>query len=232
MLDGNIGINRQDQTVTGPDYGENIGLDVFGIPGSNGPNERASGIPAFWIPTSPWPTTNGGTNYDLGTTANWMPLFRKERSYTIGSALTWVKGRHQVRTGIDIVRHELNHFQAEFGSFGGVRGGFDFGGRPPALPATSPRSGTSWPAFVLGLADIRQKDVQDIEMTGREWQYRPVRQRSLEREREADVEPRPPLRAVPAHARARTAASSGSTTPPTTCSWAAAATRRRTWAST
>ena len=87
-----------------------------------------------------------------------MPLFRKERSYTFSSALTWVSGRHQVRTGVDVVRHELNHIQAEFGGFGGVRGGFQFDGlvtgdarlhpaglerarRLPARPAHRPPEG-------------------------------------------------------------------------------------------
>ena len=83
-----------------------------------------------------------------------MPLFRKERSYTFSSALTWVKGRHQVRTGVDVVRHELNHIQAEFGSFGGVRGGFQFSGLITGAPrATSRRSGTSSAAFAPRPAD-------------------------------------------------------------------------------
>jgi hypothetical protein len=170
VLDGNVGMNRQDQSVTGPDFGQNLGLDVFGIPGTNG-NSRSSGLPAFEIPSSPWPTPNGATIYDLGTTPNWMPLFRHERSYTVSSALTWVKGRHQVRTGFDIVRHELNHFQAEFGSFGGVRGGFRFGGNVTGASGYNSQIWNELGAMVLGLADLRQKDVQEIEMTGREMQY-------------------------------------------------------------
>ena len=93
VLDGNFGINRQDQHVTGPDYGENLGTDVLGIPGTNGSSSATAACPHFDIDS----TT---TQYDLGTTPNWMPLFRHERSYTFGSALTWVKGRHQVRTGL------------------------------------------------------------------------------------------------------------------------------------
>ena len=40
VLDGNFGMNRQDQQVTGPDFGQNLGLDL-GIPGTNGTDERA-----------------------------------------------------------------------------------------------------------------------------------------------------------------------------------------------
>jgi hypothetical protein len=168
VLDGSFGINRQDQSVIGPDYGTNLGLDFFGIPGTNG-NSRSSGMPAFNINLDPFA---GQINaYDLGSTPNWMPLFRHERSYTFTQALTWVKGRHQIRTGIDIVKHELNHFQAEFGSFGGVRGGFRLNGTVTGAPGYNATIYNELAAFTLGLTDLRQKDVQEIEMTGREWQH-------------------------------------------------------------
>jgi hypothetical protein len=169
VLDGNIGMNRQDQQVTGPDFGQNIGLEVLGIPGTNGLNERASGLPAFDIPTAPWASAT--PIYDIGTTPNWMPLFRRERSYTFSSALTWITGNHQVRTGVDVVRHEMNHLQAEFGGFGGVRGGFSFQGAVTGTPGYIPQVWNELGAFALGLPSVRQKDVQDIEMSGREWQH-------------------------------------------------------------
>jgi hypothetical protein len=168
VLDGNFGLNRQDQHVTGPDYGQNLGSEVLGIPGTNGPSERYSGLPAF----------------DISSTGRLRPrhhpeldaLFRHERSYTFGSALTWVKGRHQLRGGLDIVRHELNHYQAEFGSFGGLRGGFQFFNTGTGNSATGaagyvPQVWNGLAGFVLGQGILRQKDVQEIEMTGREWQY-------------------------------------------------------------
>ena len=40
LLDGNFGSNRQDQTVQASDFGTNFGTDVFGIPGTNGPDIR------------------------------------------------------------------------------------------------------------------------------------------------------------------------------------------------
>jgi len=170
VLDGNIGMNRQDQSVTGPDFGKNIGSDVLHIPGTNGLEDRQSGLPHFDIPTAAfYPNTNN--DYDIGTTPNWMPLFRHERSYTFSSALTWLKGRHQFRGGFDLVRHELNHFQAEFGSFGGVRGGFQFGGLTTATSGYIPQVWNELAGLVLGQETVRQKDVQEIQMTGREMQY-------------------------------------------------------------
>jgi hypothetical protein len=159
VLDGNFGVNRMDQTVTGPDYGQNIGAEVLRIAGTNGPTIRQSGLPFF------------DSNYDIGTTPNWMPLFRNDRTYTFSSALTWVPGRHQIRTGLDIVHHQLNHYQAEFGGFGGVRGGIQFGSSVTAAPGYVPLGWNEFAAFMLGLPSRVQKDVQEIDMSGREWQY-------------------------------------------------------------
>ena len=55
VLDGNFGINRMEQTVTGPDYGNNVGTDRYGIPGTNGGNVRASGMPFFDTTAAPRP---------------------------------------------------------------------------------------------------------------------------------------------------------------------------------
>jgi len=159
VLDGNIGMNRQDQEVTGPDYGQNIGLETLRIPGTNGSDITASGLPYF------------DSNYDIGTTPDWMPLFRHDSSYTLSSALTWVTGRHQVRTGLDVVHHRLNHIQAEFGSFGGVRGGLQFASAVTGAPGYIPIGWNQFAAFLLGQPSRVQKDVQAEEMTGREWQY-------------------------------------------------------------
>jgi len=157
LLDGNFGANIQNQEVTGPDYGQNIGLEVLGIPGTNGPDIRQSGMPFF---------ANG---YAIGTTPSWMPLFRKERSYTFSSGLTKVLPRHELRVGVDVVRHELNHIQAEFGPYG-VRGGFSFSGNVTGAPGYVALGWNSYAAFLMGLPSFFSKDVQTEEMTGREWQ--------------------------------------------------------------
>ncbi len=158
VLDGNFGANIQNQQVTGPDFGSNLGLDL-GIRGVNDPNDiRASGLPNF---------QNG---YGIGTTPGWMPLFRKERSYTFSSALTKAFGsKHDLRFGVDIVRHALNHRQAEFGDYG-LRGGLSFSGLTTGTPGYTPLLWNQFAGFLLGLPSFLSKDVQTEEMTGREWQ--------------------------------------------------------------
>jgi hypothetical protein len=165
VLDGNFGLNRMEQQVTGPDYGTFAGTDRYGIPGTNGPSERYSGLP--YIEAGPAGTAN---NYAFGTTPNWMPLFRTEQSFTFSSALTKVMTKHELRFGVDVVKHELNHLQAEFGSIGGVRGGMQFGQFVTAAPGYVPQQWNGFGAFMLGLQSLHRKDVQEIEMTAREWQ--------------------------------------------------------------
>ena len=166
LLDGNFGYNRQDQTVTGPDYGKNYGLDL-GIPGTNDPKDiRASGMPYI------------GNGYDIGGTPSWMPLFRKEINYSFSSALTKVFAKHEMRVGFDLVKLELNHRQAEFGDYG-LRGGLSFAGSITGAKSPDPNNSTiqytprAWnqfAAFLLGRASFFSKDVQTEDMTGREWQ--------------------------------------------------------------
>ena len=155
VLDGNIGINRQDQTVTGPDYGTNYGLNA-GIPGTNGPTERESGIPRI------------EAGYVFGTTPGWMPLFRKESNYTFTTSLTKVLPKHELRFGIDVVKLELDHWQPEFGY--AIRGRLDFGGLGTATPGYTALQWNNFATYMLGLQTYHAKDVQEINMSGREWQ--------------------------------------------------------------
>ncbi len=154
VLDGNLGIEQMNQTVTGPDYGTNYGLDL-GIPGVNGSSERYTGLPYF------------GNGYAIGLTPSWMPLFRHERSWTFTTALTKVLPKHELRMGVDFVRHELNHYQAEFGAYG-LKGGFVFGGNVTGASGYTALGWNQFADFLLGLPSTYSKDQQEIQMTGRE----------------------------------------------------------------
>jgi hypothetical protein len=177
LLDGNFGVYRMDQVVTGADFGTNYGLDL-GIRGVNDLNDiRASGLPTF---------DNG---YVIGSTPNWMPLDRKERNYSFSSALTKIFSKHELRVGVDIVKLELNHLQAEFGTYG-LKGGFAYSGNatglgrtqaqidacntnppgPDCVPQYTALAWNQFAAFLLDRPTTFAKDVQAEPMTGREWQ--------------------------------------------------------------
>lgn len=157
LLDGNFGYYRMNQTVTGPDFGKNLGIDL-GIPGVNDPKDiRASGLPTF------------ASQYSIGTTPNWMPLFRTEINYSFSSAITKVFAKHELRAGFDLVKLELNHRQAEFGDYG-LKGGFSFGGQVTGASNYVSPGWNSFADFLLGRPNFFSKDVQAEDMSGREWQ--------------------------------------------------------------
>lgn len=157
LLDGNFGYYRMNQTVTGPDFGKNLGIDL-GIPGVNDPKDiRASGLPTF---------ANG---YDIGTTPSWMPLFRTEVNWSFSSAITKVFAKHELRAGFDLVKLELNHRQAEFGPYG-LKGGFRFDGLVTGAAGYVTQGWNRFADFLLARPNFFSKDVQTEDMSGREWQ--------------------------------------------------------------
>ena len=70
------------------------------------PGLRQSGFPNIAI--------SGYTGFGV---PNWMPVTRVEESYTHSDNLTWTKGAHELRFGFDLVRHHLNHWQPEIGTW-------------------------------------------------------------------------------------------------------------------
>jgi hypothetical protein len=159
VLDANAGMSRQNQDLFPPDYGTNYGLEA-GIPGVNNPNDiRESGLPYM------------GATYTVGNgTASWLPLFRKETSYSGSIGVTKVFAKHEMRVGVDFVRLELNHRQAEWGSYG-LKGGFGFSDNTTgAVGYTSP-GWNSWAAYLMGLAQSYSEDTQTADMSGRENQF-------------------------------------------------------------
>jgi hypothetical protein len=168
LLDGNFAITNRSQQVLGPDYGTNTGLDVLGIPGTNGTDIRQSGFPQFIM-----------DGYEqLGNANTWTPMFRDERSYTGTTNVNKIMGRHDLRFGVDIVRHELNHWQPEIGV--GPRGAFRFTGNETVfvrqlpdgrLVGDSPNQFNRFAAFLLGTPRSVEKSLQYELMTTREWQY-------------------------------------------------------------
>nr|WP_321475463.1 TonB-dependent receptor [uncultured Paludibaculum sp.] len=161
VIDGTFGYTRLDQDSTMPGYGTNVGLDTLGIPGTNGSDIRQSGWPSFAFST-------GYTT--IGTTAASQPSFRHDSSYSGTTNVSWVRGGHNLRFGVDIVRHAMNHWQPEVGS--GPRGGFTFNAGTTALNGgASPNLYNAYASFLLGLPYSEGKSVQNLLMTTREWQY-------------------------------------------------------------
>jgi hypothetical protein len=141
LFDANFGGTLMHHDTTGPDYGKNIGLDVLKIPGTNGTDPRQSGFPIFNI--------SGYTS--LGNTNNWSPVERNDRLYTYAANLNWLRGAHSFRFGIDILQHQMNHWQPELGSWS-PRGGFSFVNGVTALNGGAAANNfNAYASFLLGL---------------------------------------------------------------------------------
>jgi len=161
VVDGNVGFTRMSEYGQTPDFGNNIGSDVLGIPGTNnGSDLRSSGIPFFSV-----------TGFaDLGNPEGWNPAFRNDWSFTSSHNVRWSHGKHQVSAGTDIVHHHLNHWQPELGS--GPRGEFDFSGSTTALNGGAPPNlFNAFAQFELGLFNGTGKSDQFIKATAKEWQF-------------------------------------------------------------
>ena len=158
VLDASVGMNKQNQHGNHSDFGTNFGSDTFGLPGTNGPDPRQSGLPSFQV----------GLN-TLGNNDTWTPFERHETSYTVTSNLTRLMGAHEIRGGFDFIRYQLNHWQPELGA--GPRGDFAFSGNITGQPGYTANNWNNYAAFLLGLDSTVSKSIQFEEMSGRENQY-------------------------------------------------------------
>lgn len=170
VVDGTLGWTRFGQNVQSPDLGTNFGSQTLGLPGTNGPDKRESGMPAF----------NFSDYSSYGNTEGWNPLFRNDQSFTFNTNASWMKGNHEIRFGFDFLHHLMNHWQPELGE--GPRGAFTFDPgvtalNPAALASTvgfqggTPSFENSWNSmagFLLGTATGSGKSSQFIKMDSKE----------------------------------------------------------------
>lgn len=151
IIDANFGYGRQTQDLSDFDYGQNIGLDVLKIPGTNGPDIFQSGFPGFQI--------SGYENIGLAGSSN--PAFWRDNQFQYNANAGWNRGGHNIRFGLDLSRQHMNHRQAEYSGSLGPRGGFVFEGGPTALSGgPSPNQFNSFAAFMLGLPTRIGKSLQ------------------------------------------------------------------------
>jgi hypothetical protein len=159
ILDSTISWTRHGNASRAPDFGTNIGLDVLGIPGTNGPDPRQSGFPMFAI-----------TGYtSLGNNNGWQPNYYGDTTYTMEQNFSLVKGSHNVRFGFQGLRHWMNHWQPEIG--GGPRGRFNFEQGVTGLNGgPSLTQFNAYAAFLLGLPALAQKSLQYEKMSAFNYQ--------------------------------------------------------------
>jgi Carboxypeptidase regulatory-like domain len=134
VLDGNVGYTRQRLGAEGFDIVSNFGLQTLQIPGTNGPDRLQGGVPSFQIGA-------GWTNIGNDNTGN--PFLFRDNQYVGAANLSWLKGAHGFRFGVDYLNAQLNHFQPQGGAFQTVRGTFGFSGNATALQRCNAISGVA-----------------------------------------------------------------------------------------
>ncbi len=147
VADAHFGYVRMYTDVAHSDIGQNKGMDLFGIPGLNGPRAFEGGMPVF----------DFNTFQDIGITELYMPYTRDDDQYQTVVNVNWMKGKHNVRAGTDIYFQALNHVQPELsgGDNFGARGGFRYGGGPTQTSGgPSGNMYNAWGSFLLGLPDL------------------------------------------------------------------------------
>lgn len=149
LLDGNIGYLRQGMSAQNTDIGTDWGTSYFNIPGTNGTCSLCGGMPGFFF----------STISSMGNQANSNPFQFRDNTYTTAVNLSYTRGKHSTRYGMEFDRFSINHFQPQ--NTYGPRGGLQFTGGLTSLtggPAATVFN--SWADFLLGLPNQVQKDTQ------------------------------------------------------------------------
>ncbi len=156
LLDWNFGFTRQRLGSTF-DLSSPKGLNDFGIPGTNnagapGDPSLYYGLPGFVFPTGAVPPGNSGnTGANLGNAQPANPFLFRDQQYVTGANVSWNRGKHSFRGGVEWNHSQINHFQPQGGTFQQPRGAFEFNGYVTDQLGTSPTWFHSWADFLLGL---------------------------------------------------------------------------------
>ena len=130
LLDWNFGYNRQRLGSTFDLVSAN-GLTDLGIPGTNNAGAPGDptlyyGYPGFIFPPGQHrravDTEQSGATSGNAQPAN--PFLFRDNQYVTGANLSWIKGRHAFRGGIEWNHAQINHFQPQGGTFQQPRGAF------------------------------------------------------------------------------------------------------------
>ena len=150
VLDADGGYTRQ---VTGAQSLVDIasgdfGLNVMGIPGTNGVGPNYVGQPSLMF-------CNTGTNNcfsSLGNSNGANPFLFRDNQFTGDVNLSWTKGKHATKYGFTYYHFDLNHFQPTSGSdINAPRGGFRFQGGMTSNTTTGINTYNALADFLLGL---------------------------------------------------------------------------------
>lgn len=134
VIDGTFGFQNVRQILFPPGTDKKYGSEFLGIPGTNtGDLPYYGGMPQFSI------TTYNGYGYA------YTPLEYQQRSFQYTGNVSWIKGAHNLRFGLDLNRQHMNHFEIAPTNFGFTGNITSLNGGPGA------NQFNSYGDFLLGL---------------------------------------------------------------------------------
>lgn len=170
VIDGLFGLTHTTQNLFAPLPNTRYASSVLGIPNTNlGPLPTAGGVPQFQFTTGsiqPW-------GYGYPSLVYQDPVFE----YT--GNLTWVKGNHNIRFGMDVSQQHMNHKEVsptQFNFTGGLTGLYCPNTSSPGCAQGSPNASqfNSFADFLLGLPQNSQNSELTANwVTLRTWQFAP-----------------------------------------------------------
>ncbi len=131
---------RYDVTSASTTFGQNIS-DQVGIPNGNRGNEETSGL------------SNIGINSysDLGN-SYWIPELSADNMYQVMDSVSWVRGKHTIKIGVDFRKYQRNFYQSQ-----AAFGQFSFNGQFTNA-STSSQAQYGLPDLLLGVPSYREQD--------------------------------------------------------------------------
>ena len=154
IADGYFGYTRNNSQALPEELNENLGWTLMGIPGLQSSDKRQGGLPSLQVDGF------GGTGSNipeatLGPSNNFQPQWYYNTEKEYAGNVSWVKGTHNLRAGIDFdQQHDTEDFE-ELSSctFCTGSGGFQFSqGTTQLNGGPAGNDYNAWASFLLGLS--------------------------------------------------------------------------------
>ena len=153
IADAYYGYSRNNAFTEPQGLDQNLGWTLLKIPGLQSSQRREGGLPALMIDGF------GGTASNLpeatiGPANNFQPQVISSYEQEFVGNLTWIRGRHNIRAGADLVQQRIteNFEQATFCSFCSGAGGFQFSqGTTQLSGGPGGNDFNAFASFLLGL---------------------------------------------------------------------------------
>jgi len=156
VIDGYFGYTVIDNAVENTRLDENLGTDLLGIPGTNGPNRNYGGWPGFAV--TGFPT--------YGRAQNNSPWGLRLPQAQYVSSLAWVKGKHNFRFGWDALWMGMDGNEPS-----GYPGGFNFNREVTGTVGTAVNDYNAYASFLLGLPNSMERRTRVITGYTRTWAH-------------------------------------------------------------